>query len=280
MAVSIGKIIRGGAMHKRRKMKYSHILYTKENSIARIIINRPESRNALNIKVREEIRTIVGELQRDDHVRVAIFTGAGDEAFISGADISMFKGATPLAMEEYASTLGQALYTSIENLDIPVIAMINGLCLGGGLELAMCCDLRIASEKAKFGQVEINVGIIPGGGGTARLPRLIGVGRAKDMIFTGKIIDADEAGRIGLVEKVVPYDRLKEEVDRLANNITKKSPILIKLAKKTINKAMYTDLASALNYEKAMFSLCFSTEDNTEGINAFLEKRKPEFKGK
>jgi len=261
-------------------MAYEHVLYTKDNGIARITINRPEARNALNMKVREEIRDIVSELQKDKDVRVAIFTGAGDEAFISGADISIFKNASPLEIETFASTLGQALYTSLENLDFPVIAAVNGYCFGGGLELAMCCDIRIASEKAKFGQVEINVGIIPGGGGTVRLPRLVGVGRAKEMIFTGKTIDAAEASRIGLVDRVVPYDKLEAEVDQLAAAILKKSPVLIKLAKKTINKAMYTDLASALNYEKSMFSLCFTTEDNAEGINAFLEKRRPEFKGR
>ncbi|MFH1382281.1 MAG: enoyl-CoA hydratase-related protein [Chloroflexota bacterium] len=261
-------------------MELKDTIYTKEKGIARVTINRPEVRNALNIRVREELREIVGELQKDKDVRVAIITGAGDEAFISGADITFFKGAKPVAIEEYGSALGQALYTSIETLDIPVIAMINGFCFGGGLELAMCCDIRVASEKAKFGQLEINVGIIPGGGGTVRLPRLVGWGRAKEMIYTGRIIDANEAGRIGLVDKVVPPDKLEEEVNQLATNIAKKSPLLIKLAKKTINKAMYTDLAAGLSYEKAMFSLCFSTEDNAEGINAFLEKRKPEFKGK
>ncbi len=260
-------------------MELKHIIYSKEKGIAKVTINRPEVRNALNIRVREELRDIVGELQKDSDVRVAIITGAG-EAFVSGADVSIFKGAKPVAIEKFVSTLSQALYTSIEALDIPVIAMINGYCFGAGMELAMGCDIRVASEKAKFGQLEINVGLIPGGGANVRLPRLVGWGRAKEMIFTGKIIDANEAGRVGLVDKVVPHDKLEEEVKQLAENIAKKSPLLIKLAKKTINNAMYTDLAAGLNYEKAMFSLCFSTEDNAEGINAFLEKRKPEFKGK
>jgi enoyl-CoA hydratase len=261
-------------------MKSNSILFSRENGIARLTINRPETRNALTMEMRENIRNIITELKNDKDTRVVIITGAGDEAFISGADVRSLKGATPLEIEKYASTLGQELYTSIENIEIPVIAMINGLCLGGGLETAMCCDIRIASEKARFGQVEINVGIIPGGGSTVRLPRLIGIGRAKEMIYTGKIIDSVEAYRIGLVDKVVPHNKLKGEVDQLAENIAAKSPLLIKLAKKTINNAIYSDLSSALNYEKAMYSLCFSTEDNAEGINAFLEKRKPEFKGK
>jgi enoyl-CoA hydratase len=158
--------------------------------------------------------------------------------------------------------------------------MINGFCLGGGCEIAMCCDIRIASETAKIGQPEVNIGIFPGGGGTQRLPRLIGWGRAKELLYTGRIIDATEAERIGLVDKVVPPTELETAVMELARNIASKSPVIIRLLKKTINKGMYSNLLDGLSYEKSTFSLCFATEDHTEGIAAFLEKRSPQFKGK
>lgn len=257
-----------------------NIIYEREKGIVKVTINRPEVRNALNMAVRQELKEVVAEIDKDKDIRVVIITGAGDRAFISGADITEFREATPMMIEDYVSTLGQQLYTDIENIRVPVIAMINGFCLGGGLELAMCCDIRIASENAKFGQLEINVGLFPGGGGTQRLPRLIGWGRAKELIYTGKIIDAAEAERLGLVDKVVPPERLEEEVNKLAKTIASKSPLIVKLAKKVINRGMYTDLAAGLAYEKANFALCFASEDHTEGITAFLEKRKPEFKGR
>ncbi len=263
-------------------MKFENIIYEKdkEKGIAKLTINRPEVRNALNAATRQEIRNAIGEIEKDGDVRVVIITGAGEKAFISGADITAFKDATPIIMEESASTLGQQLFSNIENLNVPVIAMINGFCLGGGLELAMCCDIRIASDNAKFGQPEINIGLFPGAGGTQRLPRLIGWGKAKELIYTGKIIDAAEAERISLVDRVVPPEKLGEEVNQLAETIASKSPLIIKLAKKAINRGMYTDLAAGLAYEKANFALCFATEDRTEGVTAFLEKRKPQFKGK
>jgi enoyl-CoA hydratase len=263
-------------------MKFENIIYEKdkEKGIAKLTINRPEVRNALNAATRQEIRNAIGEIEKDGDVRVVIITGAGEKAFISGADITAFKDATPIIMEESASTLGQQLFSNIENLNVPVIAMINGFCLGGGLELAMCCDIRIASDNAKFGQPEINIGLFPGAGGTQRLPRLIGWGKAKELIYTGKIIDAAEAERINLVDRVVPPEKLGEEVNQLAETIASKSPLIIKLAKKAINRGMYTDLAAGLAYEKANFALCFATEDRTEGVTAFLEKRKPQFKGK
>ena len=260
-------------------MEFKNIIYAKEKGVARITINRPEVRNALNRATRSELSYAIEEIEKDKDIRVVIITGAGDKAFISGADITEFREATPITIEEYTSTLGQELYNRIENLSIPVIAMINGFCLGGGLELAMCCDIRIASENAKFGQPEIKVGFIPGGGGTQRLPRLVGWGKAKELIYTGQIIDAVEAEKIGLVEKVVPQDKLEEEVNQLAESIASKSPLIIKLAKKTINRGMYTDLAAGLNCERVTFALCFATKDCKEGINAFLEKRSPEFKG-
>jgi len=261
-------------------MEFKSIICTKGEGIARITINRPEARNALNTMVRQEIKDAVKDIEEDKEVKVAIITGAGDKAFVSGADIRDLKEMNSVGIEEYASTVGQQLYTEIENLRVPVIARINGFCLGGGCELAMACDIRVASENAKFGQPEINIGIFPGGGGTQRLPRLVGWGRAKELIYTGRIIGAAEAERIGLVDKVVPVDKLEETVNQLAETITSKSPLIISLVKKVINRGMYTDLAAGLSYEKGNFSLCFATEDHNEGITAFLEKRKPEFKGR
>jgi enoyl-CoA hydratase len=255
-------------------MEFKDILYTgdREKGIMRITINRPQVRNALNTVVRRELRNAVQDVEQDKDARVLIVTGAGDKAFVSGADISEFKEAAPMMIEEFVSTLGQQLYTDIENLRVPVIAMINGFCLGAGLELALCCDIRIASENAHFGQPEVNLGIFPGGGGTQRLPRLIGWGKAKELIYTGRIIDVMEAEKIGLVDKVVPQDRLEEEVKQLSETIASKSPLIIRLIKKVINRGMYTDLAAGLACEKANFALCFATEDG--GDTGFFRKKK------
>ena len=263
-------------------MEFQNIIYHKdeERGIVRITINRPEARNALNRGVRQEIKAVIEEIHNDQDTRLLIITGAGDKAFISGADIKELKEHTPMTATVFAATLGQALYSGIDNLRVPVIAMINGFCLGGGLEIAMCCDIRIASDDARFGQPEINIGIIPGGGGTQRLPRLVGWGRAKEMIYTGKIIDAAEAEKIGLVDRVVPKEKLEEEVNQLAEAIISKSPVIVSFAKKAINRGIYTDLAAGLACEAANFALCLATEDHTEGITAFLEKRKPEFRGR
>ncbi len=261
-------------------MNFENVIYSKENRIARITINRPEKRNALNQAVRLELRQALTDIEKDDNIRVAIVTGAGDKAFIGGADITELKEMTPLTCEARASTLGQQLYTDIENLRVPVIAMINGFCLGGGCEIAMCCDIRVASENARLGQPEINIGIFPGGGGTQRLPRLVGWGKAKELLYTGRIIDAAEAERIGLVDKVVPADELDSTVTELAKTIASKSPVIIRLLKKAITRGMYSNLPDGLAYDKSTFSLCFATEDHYEGITAFLEKREPEFKGK
>lgn len=261
-------------------MNFENIICTKEKGIARITVNRPDKRNALNQGVRQELRQVLKDIEDDESVKVAIITGTGDKAFIGGADITELKEMTPLTCEARASTLGQQLYTDIENLRVPVIAMINGFCLGGGCEIAMCCDVRIASENAKLGQPEINIGLFPGGGGTQRLPRLVGWGRAKELLYTGRIIDATEAERIGLVDRVVPQDKLESTVTELAEAIASKSPVVIRLLKKVINEGMYSNLPDGLAYEKSTFSLCFATEDHDEGITAFLEKREPKFKGR
>ena len=252
----------------------------REKKTARITINRPEFRNALNKAARREIRAAVEDIKKDKDVRVLIITGAGGKAFMSGMDITELEKMSPVEIEEFVSTLGQQLYQDIEALEIPVIAMVNGYCLAGGCELAMSCDIRIASEKAKFGQPEINIGFIPGAGGTIRMPRLIGWGRAKELLYTGRMIDAEEALRIGLVDQVVPHDQLEETVDLIAAAIVSKSGLIIKYMKQAVNRGMYTDLAAGLVYEKLMWALCFATEDHHEGINAFLNKRTPQFKGK
>jgi enoyl-CoA hydratase len=262
-------------------MRYETIIYNEnDRGIASITVNRPGVRNALNKQARVELRSLIQKIENNLDIKVLIITGAGYEAFISGADVTNLQKATPAEMEEYASTLGQSLYSSLEALRIPVIAAINGYCLGGGLELALCCDIRIASKEAKFGQPEINLGFMPGGGSTQRLPRLIGVGRAKELLYTGRIITAAEAEKIGLVDRLVTPDKLLEETHQVAETIAGKSQLIISLIKKTINQGMHTDLTSGLAYEKANFALCFATEDHLEGIRAFLEKRTPKFKGK
>jgi enoyl-CoA hydratase len=263
-------------------VEFEKIIYTKDKDrkTAKITINRPEVRNALNKAARREIRIAIEDVKKDPDVRVLIFTGAGDKAFMSGMDITELATASPVEIEEFVSTLGQQLYQDLENMDIPLIAMINGYCLAGGGELAMACDIRIASEKAKFGFPEINVGIFPGGGATVRLPRLIGAGRAKELMYTGKMIDAAEAERIGFLNRVVPHNKLEEAVNDIAEAIVSKSPIIIKYLKKAITRGLYTDLAAGLAFEKTQWALCFATEDHNEGIDAFLNRRKAEFKGR
>ncbi|MBN1849679.1 MAG: enoyl-CoA hydratase/isomerase family protein [Deltaproteobacteria bacterium] len=263
-------------------MGYDNLIYEYDETsgIARLSINRPQVKNALNKSVRKELRMVVDNLKNDYSVKVLIITGAGSDSFIAGADIREFKDAKPIEIEEFASTLGQQLLTDIENLPMPVIAMINGYCFGVGCELAMSCDIRIASDHSKFGQLEINLGLIPGAGGTQKLQRLVGVGKAKELMYTGRIFDAIEAEKIGFVDRLFPQDKLEEEVSKIAETIASKSPLITRLLKKTINMGMNSDLRSGLAYEKVNFALCFGTEDMIEGIDAFFSKRKPEFKGK
>jgi enoyl-CoA hydratase len=259
--------------------RFENLIYEKKNGIARITINRPEVRNALNIETRRELKTALEDTSEDENVKVVVITGAGDRAFCAGADIREFLEFHSLQMREYLQ-LSRAVTNKIMNMEKPVIAAVNGYALGGGCELAMACDMIVASENARFGQPEIIVGLIPGGGGTQRLPRLIGEKRARELIYTGDIINAKEAERLGLVNKVVPADKLDETLNELLQKLLNRSPALLKIAKATINRSMDTTLTAGLSYELEACSLCFSTEDQKEGARAFLEKRKPVYKGK
>jgi enoyl-CoA hydratase len=260
-------------------MEFKNTLYEKSEGIATITINRPEALNALNAETAKEIMVRLEDAKNDGNIRVIVITGAGDRAFSAGADLKMMKDVTPVRGVEL-SRLGQQLGDQIEALGKPVIAAINGYALGGGLELAMACDLRIASENAWLGQPEINVGLIPGWGGTQRLPRFVGKGIAKEMIFTGKRIDAKTAERLGLVNAVVPADQLKSKIKEFALELAGKPPIAIKLSKALINNSTETHPDVGLWQEAEAFGIVSSTEDFKEGVSAFLEKRKPKFKGK
>lgn len=257
---------------------YETLIVERRNRVAIITINRPEKRNALNIQTRQEGAAALEELSEDPSVGVVVFTGAGDKAFIAGADIAEFSGRT--AITQRAVMLGRSLFTAIDSFPKPVIAMVNGYCLGGGCELALSCDIRIASETASFGQPEINLGIIPGGGGTQRLTRLVGEGKAMELILTGDIIDARTAFTLGLVNMVVPPADLEAKTMEFANRIAEKSPIALRMAKEAVRAASRSNLDEGLRREVDLFALCFSSEDKDEGVKAFLEKRKPEFKGK
>jgi enoyl-CoA hydratase len=257
---------------------YETLLLERRGRVAIITINRPEKRNALNIKMREEGAALIEELRHDDSVNVVVITGAGDKAFIAGADIAEFAGRS--AQMQRDVMVQRSLFNAIDTFPKPVIAMVNGYCLGGGCEVALACDIRIASETASFGQPEINLGIIPGGGGSQRLTRLVGEGRAMEMILSGQIIDAKTAFEIGLVNHVVPADQLEAKTIELANTIAEKGPIAVRLAKEAVKIASRSNLDEGLRREVDLFALCFATEDKDEGVNAFLEKRKPVFKGK
>jgi len=258
--------------------EYETLLVEKQDRVAIVTINRPDKRNALNIKTREEGAAVLEELRADDSIGVVVFTGAGDKAFVAGADIAEFAGRTSITQR--AVMLGRSLFTAVDSFPKPVIAMINGYCLGGGCELALACDIRIASETASFGQPEINLGIIPGGGGTQRLTRLVGEGKAMELILTGAIIDANTAFNIGLVNHVVPADQLRTRTLEIAARMADKGPIALQLAKEAVKIASRSNLDEGLRREVDLFALCFSTEDKDEGVSAFLEKRKPAFKGK
>lgn len=254
------------------------VKYEKKNNIAYIIINRPEALNALNEVVLKNIKTAFKEANNDDDVKVVILTGEG-RAFVAGADIAQMRDQSILEGRKFI-IFGQSVMQMIENFDKPVIAAVNGFALGGGCELAMSTDFIVASTKAKFGQPEAGLGIIPGFGGTQRLSRVAGKSMAKYLIYTGDVISADEAFRIGLVQKVVEPEKLLEECENIANKIISKAPIAIKMAKLAIESGINVDIKSAVSYEAELFTTCFGTEDKYEGMTAFMEKRLANFKNK
>lgn len=260
-------------------MQFINLLLEREDKIATVTFNRPKALNALNQETLLEVLACFRALQEDEAVQVVILTGSGAKAFVAGADIAFMKEMTPLEARNFAF-LGQEVMNTIERLEKPVIAAINGFALGGGCELAIACDIRLASDNARFGQPEVNLGIVPGFGGTQRLPRLIGKGRASELIFTGDMIDAAEAYRIGLVNRVVPQDQLLPSCREMAAKIASRGPVAVKLSKGAIINGLEMDLARACGYEADQFALGFTSADQKEGMEAFLEKRPARFQGK
>lgn len=254
------------------------VLVDIADRVATVTINRPDKMNALNKDVREQFVQVMDELEDNDDVRVVIVTGAGDKAFVAGADIAEFKGRGGVDQLHVTKRFG--IFEAPERLPKPVIAAVNGFALGGGCELALACDIRIASDKARMGQPEVSLGILPGGGGTQRLPRLVGLGNAYKLLYTGQIIKADEALRIGLVDEVVPHNQLQQRARELATEIAGKSPIALELIKDAVRASVRTSLDDGMRHETTLFGLAFSSADKEEGVNAFLEKRAPDFKGK
>lgn len=258
-------------------MGYKNIILDEKDGILTITINRPKVLNALNTDTLNELENVVRDIEKDKRIMVVIITGSGEKSFVAGADIAEMKSLN-IHEGRNMTRLGQCVFQEIENLSRPVIAAVNGYALGGGCELAMACDIRIASEKAKFGQPEVGLGIIPGYGGTQRLPRLIGKGRAKYYIFTTDMITAEEAFNMGLIDKVVPHGKLYEETLKIAEKIISKGPIAVRMAKYAVNNGMNMDLASGIAYEAEAYTTSFGSEDRIEGMSAFLEKRKADFK--
>lgn len=259
-------------------MGYENLLVEVEGDIGTITLNRPKALNALNSQMLEELKCAAAEMECNDAVKVVIVTGA-ERAFAAGADIAEMMPMTALEGQKYGQR-GQETFAAFEDMSKPVIAAVNGFALGGGCELAMACDIRLASEKAKFGQPEVKLGVTPGFGGTQRLPRLVGRAKAKELIFTGEMIDAAEAHRIGLANAVYPPEALMEEAKKMAGTIAQNGAIAVSLAKRAANQGIEVDLKSGCALEAEIFGLCFSTEDQKEGMKAFVEKRPANFKGR
>jgi len=257
----------------------NRVLYESHGGIARLTINRPEKLNALDRQTMVEIDQAVAAAGEDAAVGVLIVTGAGEKAFVAGADISELASQTPVEGAEYARR-GQAVLERLERLGKPSIAAINGYALGGGLELAMACTLRLAAETAKLGQPEVALGIIPGYGGTQRLSRLVGSGRALEILLSGDPIDAREAHRIGLVNRVVPQEELPAAAEALARTLLGRGPVALRYVLQAVHEGLQMGLAEGLSTEATLFGLCCATEDMREGTRAFVEKRKPSFKGR
>ncbi len=260
-------------------MDFKHLLFDVEGGIARITFNRPKVMNALNAALLEEFNQALAAVAADEDIRVLVLTGSGDKAFVAGADISEL--ATYNALQaKYFSQKGQTAIGALQQLPIPAIAAVNGYALGGGTEMALACDFVYASENAVFGLPEITLGIIPGFGGTQRLPRLVGPNVAKEMIFTGKMVDAREALRLGIANRVCAADALMDEVTKTAGRIAAMGKASLRAAKQAVNRGLNTDLETGCHIETDAFALCMASPDSREGTQAFLEKRKPVFKGR
>jgi enoyl-CoA hydratase len=260
-------------------MNFENIILEKKTGIAYLTVNRPKVLNALNMVTMEELRTAFHDIKNDAAIRVVIFTGAGEKAFIAGADIAELARHDAVSGKQYTQR-GQSVLNLIENLGKPVIACINGFALGGGCEIAMACTMRLASENAKLGQPEVKLGIIPGYGGTQRLPRLVGKGIAMQMVLGGEMITAQEAHRIGLVNEIVPAAELIPRAESIAAKIMANAPLAVQYAMEAVNKGMEMTLAEGLYLEAVLFGIACTTEDKAEGTKAFLEKRAAQFKGK
>src|SRR5436190_5825677 len=260
-------------------MAFDTLLLERDGAVAILTINRPQVLNALNSQTVDELRRAILDLKQDESVRVVVLTGAGEKAFVAGADINELAVQTPTSAREHALA-GQHVFDLVENMGKPVIAAINGYALGGGCELAMACTLRVAADTAKVGQPEISLGLIPGYAGTQRLPRLVGKGRAMELILTGTPIGADDALRIGLVNRVVPAAELMASARGLAQQLARSAPMAMRYIINAVNKGLEMPFAEASQYEATLFGLVASTDDMREGTAAFLQKRKPEFKGR
>ncbi|MBP2638201.1 MAG: crt 1 [Firmicutes bacterium] len=259
--------------------QYTSLLVECNAGIGVITLSRPKALNALNYEMLKELDDLLDRLAQDETVKVVVITGSGNKAFVAGADITEMQKLSALDGRKWGK-FGQAVFNKLENLPQPVIAAVNGFALGGGCELAMACDIRIASETARFGQPEVTLGITPGFAGTQRLPRLIGKGRAKELLFTGDIIDAQEAYRLGLVNKVTIPEELISTARALAEKIMSRAEVAVKLCKAAVNEGLDMDSESSIAYEAEVFGLCFATLDQKEGMTAFIEKRKAAFVGR